>query len=135
MNQGPNSQPATTAEETPPFERDWLWVEEATQLLSFTHLAYSLCSKKSEWDEKCWCPVQPGRYHSPQPKTGGWGEREEGFSTFKQKEEQQDLLHSTGNTTQCSVITYMGKESVKEWTYNSITLLHTCHLKLTQHCK
>ena len=28
---------------------------------------------------------------------------------------QQDLLSSTGNSTQCSVITYMGKESEKEW--------------------
>ena len=29
----------------------------------------------------------------------------------------KDLLYSTGNSTQYSVITYMGKESEKEWTY------------------
>ncbi len=27
----------------------------------------------------------------------------------------KDLLYSTGNATQYSVITYMGKESKKEW--------------------
>jgi len=34
----------------------------------------------------------------------------------------------TGNDTQYSIITYMGKESEKEWMYayaNSITMLHT----------
>ena len=30
-----------------------------------------------------------------------------------------DLLHSTGNSTQYSVIAFMGKESEKEWTYGS----------------
>ena len=29
----------------------------------------------------------------------------------------KDLLYSTGNSTQYSVITYMGKESEKEWMY------------------
>ena len=29
----------------------------------------------------------------------------------------KDLLCSTGNSTQYSVITYMGKESEKEWIY------------------
>ena len=29
----------------------------------------------------------------------------------------KDLLYSTGNSTQCSVMTYMGKESKKEWIY------------------
>ena len=29
----------------------------------------------------------------------------------------RDLLYSTGNSTQYSVITYMGKESEKEWIY------------------
>ena len=29
----------------------------------------------------------------------------------------KDLLYSTGNATQYSVITYMGKESGKEWIY------------------
>ena len=29
----------------------------------------------------------------------------------------KDLLYSTGNSTQYSVMTYMGKESEKEWMY------------------
>ena len=29
----------------------------------------------------------------------------------------KDLLYSTGNSTQYSVISYMGKESEKEWIY------------------
>ena len=29
----------------------------------------------------------------------------------------QDLLYSTGNSIQYSVMTYMGKESEKEWIY------------------
>ena len=29
----------------------------------------------------------------------------------------KDLLYSTGNSAQYSVITYMGKESEKEWMY------------------
>ena len=29
----------------------------------------------------------------------------------------KDLVHSTENSAQYSVITYMGKESEKEWTY------------------
>ena len=29
----------------------------------------------------------------------------------------KDLLHSTGNSTQCSVMICMGEESEKEWTY------------------
>ena len=30
---------------------------------------------------------------------------------------KKDLLYSTGNSTQYSVMTYMGKESNKEWIY------------------
>ena len=29
----------------------------------------------------------------------------------------RDLLYNTGNSTQYSVMTYMGKESKKEWIY------------------
>ena len=48
----------------------------------------------------------------------------------------KDLLYSTGNSTQYSVITYMGKESEKEWIYVYVQLNHLAvHLKLTQHCK
>ena len=38
----------------------------------------------------------------------------------KQRNKQKiipDLLYSTGNSTQYSVITYLGKESEKEWIY------------------
>ena len=39
-------------------------------------------------------------------------------------------------STQYSVITYMGKESEKEWIYVYVQLNHfAAHLKLTQHCK
>ena len=33
------------------------------------------------------------------------------------KDTDKDLLYSTGNSTQYSVMTYMGKESKKEWIY------------------
>ena len=35
-----------------------------------------------------------------------------------------DLLYSTGNSTQYSVITYMGKESEKEWMYVHVQEIH-----------
>ena len=48
----------------------------------------------------------------------------------------KDLLYSMGNSMQYSVITYMGKESEKEWIYIYIQLNHfAVHLKLLQHCK
>ena len=46
--------------------------------------------------------------------------------TFKTKAE--DLLYSTGNSTQYSVMVYVGEESEKEWCvyiYNWITLLYS----------
>ena len=46
------------------------------------------------------------------------------------------FLYSTGNRTQYSVITYMGKESEEEWIYLPVGLNHcVVHLKLAQHCK
>ena len=48
----------------------------------------------------------------------------------------KDLLQSTGNSTQSSVMGYRGKESKKEWIYVYAQLIHfAVHLKLTQHCK
>ena len=48
----------------------------------------------------------------------------------------KDLLYNTGNSTQYSVITYMGEESEEEWIYVYVQLNHfTVHLKLAQHCK
>ena len=49
---------------------------------------------------------------------------------------KKDLLYNTGNTTQHSVVTYMGKEFGKEWIYVYGWLNHfALHLKLTQHYK
>ena len=48
----------------------------------------------------------------------------------------QDLLYSTGNPTQHSVKSYMGKASEKEWIRICVSLSHSAgHLKRTQHCK
>ena len=44
----------------------------------------------------------------------------------------KDLLYSTRNSIQYSVITYMGKESEKEWIYRCVCV---CVCILTQHCK
>ena len=45
----------------------------------------------------------------------------------------KDLRYSTGNSTQYSVTTYIGKESEKEWIYVYVKLNHfTLHLKLMQ---
>ena len=45
-------------------------------------------------------------------------------------------MYSTGNSTQYSVMTYMGKEFLKEWIYVYVCLIHfAVHPKLTQHGK
>ena len=44
----------------------------------------------------------------------------------------KDLLYGTENSTQYSVITYMGKEAEKEYVYMAYFAVH---LKLMQHCK
>ena len=36
---------------------------------------------------------------------------------FIKQKSNENLLYSTGNSTQYSVMTYMGKESKKEWIY------------------
>ena len=46
-----------------------------------------------------------------------------------------DLLYSTGNSTQYSLVTYMGKVSGKEWIYVCIKLNHLLHTWNWQHCK
>ena len=46
------------------------------------------------------------------------------------------LLYSTGDSTWYAVMTYMGKESKKEWIYVYVKLIHfAVPLKLTQHFK
>ena len=38
----------------------------------------------------------------------------------------KDLLYSTENSTQYSIMTFMGKESTEEWIYVYITDSHCC---------
>ena len=55
----------------------------------------------------------------------GWGEgitREFAIDTlytllYLKQITNKDLLYSTGNSTQYSAVTHMGKESKKEWIY------------------
>ena len=48
----------------------------------------------------------------------------------------KDLLSSTEKSTQYSVVTYMGKESEKEWIHVHASLIHVAvYLQLTQHYK
>ena len=48
----------------------------------------------------------------------------------------KDLLYSTGNASQHSVMTYMGIESKQEWIHAQAWLSHvSIQQKLTQHCK
>ena len=57
------------------------------------------------------------------------------FSQLVKSKTNKDLLYSTGNSTQYSVITYMGKESEKELIYVYVYLNHfAVYPKLTQHC-
>ena len=47
----------------------------------------------------------------------------------------KDLLHSTCNSAQCYVATWMGGEFGGEWIYVYVWLSPlTAHLKLSQHC-
>jgi len=47
----------------------------------------------------------------------------------------KDLLHSTGNSAQCSVAAWMEGEFVGEWIHAYIWLSpFAVHLKLSQHC-
>ena len=48
-------------------------------------------------------------------KSRAWDEYT--HTTIYKTDNQQGPLYSTGNSTQYSVITYMRKESVKEWIY------------------
>ena len=47
----------------------------------------------------------------------------------------KNLLYSTGNSTQYSVMAYMGKESKKRMEIYIYLIHFAQHLKLTQHCK
>ena len=48
----------------------------------------------------------------------------------------ENLLYITGNSTQCSVVTRMGRKSKKEGIFLYVQLSHfAVQQKLTQHCK
>ena len=51
-----------------------------------------------------------------QLKPGHW-EANYQFLKVEVAQEFETVLYSTGNSTQYSVVTYMGKESKKEWIY------------------
>ena len=52
--------------------------------------------------------------------------------TLKKKKK---MLYSTGNSTQYSVMAYMGKESKKKKEWRHVQLIHCAiHLKLAHHC-
>ena len=59
--------------------------------------------------------------YSYQGETGGRINWETGIEIYTilyiKQIANKDLLYSTGNSTQYSVMTYMGKESKKDWIY------------------
>ena len=83
---------------------------------------------------------QSSKTNLPKGK-GGWGINQEfGISIYTLLYIKQiiskDLLYSTGNSIQYSVVIYMGKDSEKEWIYVYMYNNHfAVHLKLLQHCK
>lgn len=57
------------------------------------------------------------------------------FSVERKIMVNRDPRHSTRNSNQYSMITYMGEESEKEWIYMIIWLIYfAVHLTLTQNC-
>ena len=47
----------------------------------------------------------------------------------------KDLLYSTGNSAQCYMTAWMGRESGGEWIHICVWLRYfAVHLKLSQHC-
>ena len=53
---------------------------------------------------------------------GVWKDWEIGIDiyTLRKKTTKKNLLQRTENSTQCSVMAYMGKESKKEWIYKYV---------------
>ena len=58
-------------------------------------------------------PLLPLLWHGLDPWSGDFC-MPPVWSKEKKKVSNKDLLHNTGNSTQYSVVTYMGKESEKE---------------------
>ena len=58
------------------------------------------------------------------------------LSDWARTHAHKDLLYTTRNSTQYSVMAYLGKESKIEWMYVQVQLIpFGVHLKLTQYCK
>ena len=76
-------------------------------------------------------------------QTSRWGKginQEVGINTYTLLYIKQIInkivLYSTGDSTQYSVMSYMGKESTKEWACVYVQLIYfVVQQKLTQHCK
>ena len=74
----------------------------------------------------CPSPLHTSFFHAPNPHTTG---NILGAENLQVKEHGFKMPG-------VSVITYMGKESKKQWIYLYVKLIHfAIHLKLTQHCK
>ena len=52
--------------------------------------------------------------------------------TYMKQIINNDLLYTTGDSIQYSVIIYMGKDSEKAWIY---VYMNHCAVQVTQHCK
>ena len=66
--------------------------------------------------------IWPGEFHGRRNLAGysPWGRKESDTTeqlSLVYKIDNKDLLYSTGNPTQYSVMTYMGKLSKNEWIY------------------
>ena len=73
---------------------------------------------------------------------GGWGEgvvREFGMDMhtllYLKRITNKEVLYSTGNSAQCYVAAWMGREFGGEWIHVCVCLSpFDIHLKLSQHC-
>ena len=73
---------------------------------------------KTETDSKILKPnlgLPKGKHRRGRNKLGGWADM--CALIYIKQMYSRDLLCSTGSPTQYCVITYMGKESEKEWMY------------------
>ena len=66
---------------------------------------------------------------------GPWGLKESDITRLTEHVRKENLLYSTENSTQFSVIIYMERKSKKEWIYVYEYLINfAIQQKLTQHC-
>ena len=67
--------------------------------------------------QKCSCRCRKQTYGYPGIRGGGEINQEIEITTYTKQTTNKDLLYTTGKSAQYSLMTYMGKESKKEWTY------------------